>query len=171
MEMNFCRRCGGGITRERNHTFRCTGGHTLFANSSPTVGIFLINNDNQLLMTVRGIEPHKGTLDLVGGFLDPDETLELAVYRELEEETGLSAADISEPQYLLSTVNDYTYSGEELPVMGVIFWARLISNTAPIPRDDVSAFQVCAINDLGSQNLYPGNILTASRKLRNILEQ
>lgn len=169
--MNFCRRCGSNMTHEQKHVFRCSNGHILFANSSPTVGLFLIDKNSQLLMTIRGIEPHKGTLDLVGGFLDQSETLEQAVYRELQEETGLTSDDISQPEYLMSTVNGYTYAGEELPVIGTIFWARLVTDNTPTPQDDVAGFRRCNFEELTSQNLYPGAILTASRKLRNILEQ
>lgn len=45
---------------------------------------------NQVLMVKRGNYPGKGLWALPGGFLEPNETLEAAALRELEEETSLN---------------------------------------------------------------------------------
>ncbi len=42
----------------------------------------------EILLIERGNEPFKNGWALPGGFIDMDETLEEAVVRELEEETG-----------------------------------------------------------------------------------
>lgn len=169
--MNFCRRCGTMLKLVKDHVFQCENEHTIFANSSPSVGIMIVTEHNQLLMTVRNIEPHKGTLDLVGGFLDQSETFEAAIYRELHEETGLNPEDITSPRYLMTATNTYSYGSEDIPVVSPIFWCRLTSNKTPQPQDDVADFVICSFDELGDKNLYPGGILSASGKLRNILGQ
>ncbi len=47
------------------------------------------NNGLQLLLIQRDREPFLGFWAIPGGFMDMDETLEEAAYRELAEETGL----------------------------------------------------------------------------------
>lgn len=47
-----------------------------------------------ILLVVRGHEPFRGRLALPGGFVEPGETVETAVQREVEEETGLRPRSI-----------------------------------------------------------------------------
>lgn len=59
---------------------------------SVTVDMFCYCRENRsLLMVKRGGHPFIGKWALPGGFLEPDETAEQAVRRELAEETGVNA--------------------------------------------------------------------------------
>lgn len=49
----------------------------------------IIYNDDNILLIQRKNEPYKGRWALPGGFMNMDETPEIAAIRELEEETGL----------------------------------------------------------------------------------
>ena len=70
MEMNFCRRCGTPLAHKGGNAYTCTNSHQLYVNAAPTVGVFLIADDGQVLLARRGIEPGKGLLDTFGGFAD-----------------------------------------------------------------------------------------------------
>ena len=54
-----------------------------------TVDIVLFHRSGSVLLIKRANEPFKGLWAFPGGFVDQDESLEAAVARELEEETGL----------------------------------------------------------------------------------
>jgi 8-oxo-dGTP diphosphatase len=52
------------------------------------------DNEPEVLLIQRLNDPFKGMWALPGGFVDMDETVEQAVVRELEEETGLRFNDL-----------------------------------------------------------------------------
>ena len=66
------------------------------------------NNQDKILMCKRKKEPYKGKLNLVGGKVEENEDELSAAYRELEEETGISKADIK-----LINIMNFTYCLED----------------------------------------------------------
>lgn len=79
----------------------------------------IILRDNQILLIRRGNEPFKGMLALPGGFVEPDETAEEAVVREVREETGLDVV-------LLGLVGVYSKPGRDPrgPVVSICYVAK-----------------------------------------------
>jgi len=148
MELNFCRRCGAPLTKKNGHVYTCERGHTIFLNPVPTVGVFLFDTSDNLLLSVRAIEPDKGALDAFGGFVDGDETFEQALERELHEELGLTSSDYSKPVYLTSAVNQYRYGGEPITVISNLYYARLKPSAQPKARDDVAEIHKITLNDV-----------------------
>jgi 8-oxo-dGTP diphosphatase len=60
------------------------------ARSIPCVGAIIANSDGRLLLIRRGHEPGLGLWSIPGGRIEPGESDEQAVIREVREETGLS---------------------------------------------------------------------------------
>ncbi|PCJ60318.1 MAG: hypothetical protein COA73_08265 [Candidatus Hydrogenedentota bacterium] len=60
-----------------------------YYNPVPAACCFLTNENDELLMVQRSVEPRKGLWTMPGGFVESGETTEEAALRELEEETGL----------------------------------------------------------------------------------
>ena len=52
----------------------------------------IVDDDFKVLLIQRDIEPYEGMWALPGGFVEPDESLRRAAWRELKEETGVHAA-------------------------------------------------------------------------------
>lgn len=59
---------------------------------------------DRVLMCRRRKDPYRGMSNFVGGKIEPDEDGLAAAYRELEEETAITKADIA-----LSHLMDFTY--------------------------------------------------------------
>lgn len=164
MEINYCRRCGLELKKVNNHTFDCNNNHTEFVNPSPTVGVFIIDGEN-ILMSVRGIEPGKGMLDSFGGFLDGEESFEDAVIRELKEETQLTPQDYQPPKYLCSASATYNYKGENKPVVSAFYTTQLKPGANIIPSDDVSEVKIINIKDVDLDQVFNKDVKTAFKKL------
>jgi NAD+ diphosphatase len=95
----FCGRCG---TRTLSmHTERakiCPSCHYItYARLSPAI-IVLVRKDENILL-VHGKQAPAGRFSLVAGFVEPGETIEHAVHREVREEAGI---EISHVRYLAS---------------------------------------------------------------------
>lgn len=62
----------------------------MWQNPKPVAGVFVLDGEKVLLIK-RGIKPHKGKWSIPAGYLERDESPDMAAVRELEEETGLRA--------------------------------------------------------------------------------
>jgi ADP-ribose pyrophosphatase YjhB (NUDIX family) len=88
---------------------RCEAcGFELYMNPAAAVAGVIVDPQERMVVLVRGKEPGKGLWDLPGGFVDPGETAEEALAREIREEVGL---EVTAMRYLGSWPNIYHYGG------------------------------------------------------------
>src|SRR5690606_19195508 len=83
-----------------------------------------------------------------GGFLEVGETAEAGQLRELHEELGISADDISPLTYITTSTALYTQSGETRPLLCILYWATLREGVSIAPADDVASCKEFAIADV-----------------------
>ena len=119
---------------------RC--GFVYFQNVAAAAGA-VIEAEGKVLLVERAKEPDLGMLDLPGGFVDPGETLEEALVRELEEELGLQLEVENCGQYLCSSVNEYPYKRVLYHSLDLFFLVRLEQIPEIKPADDVGGYQWC----------------------------
>lgn len=169
MEMNYCRRCGAALSKISDSAFICDNTHRLYVNGIATVSVFFVSSDNRVLLSVRGIEPHKGMLDSVGGFVDTGESLEEAAIREIKEEIGLNPDEYEPLQYICSAANDYPFDGEIVSIVGVSFVSRLRPTAVPSPADDVADVKYVPINDIDMSQIGNDDVRFALQKLKESL--
>lgn len=99
----------------------------------------MFDKDEKLILSIRGVEPYKGLQDTIGGFVDIGESLEEGLYRELQEETGLTQNDITKPEYLGSEFLTLPFMGYDTPLDSIIFTATLLNDNL-LANDDVVGF-------------------------------
>jgi len=106
--------------------------------------IFRRNADTfELLLIKRDKPPFEGKWALPGGFVDMDETLENAIYREIEEETSLK--NIS-----LQQLHTFSTPGRDPRghTISVIFWGVATGPLKTKAGDDAREAKWFSINNL-----------------------
>ena len=140
--MTYCIRCGGELLKITNTKYECTKcKRSQFNNPKGAVALLIFDGQDRVILTRRAHEPDKDKLDPIGGFIDYGENAETALFRELNEETGLSESDISTPHYIYSGYQEYHWHGIIQPLVSMWFFASLTTNKPLEPHDDVSAFE------------------------------
>ena len=90
---------------------------------------------------VRGKDPGKGMYGLPGGFVDPGETAEEAMVREVREETQLKVISY---RYLASYPNQYAFRGAIIPVTDLFFVATVRSfDNMAVQEGEIEAWHFC----------------------------
>jgi len=136
--IKHCPRCGCNafITNDNGRSFNCEGCHfNYYMNNSAAVACLIFNSQGKLLLARRAIEPAKGMLDLPGGFVEPMESAEEAVVREINEELGIK---VTNAVYLASFPNEYIFSGFSVFTVDLAFVCEVDDLSVLVPADDVS---------------------------------
>lgn len=132
----YCPVCGSADFIQNNEKSKICKScdFVYYINASAAVAAFVVNDAGELLVCKRAKEPVKGTLDLPGGFVDGNESAEMALKRELCEELN---AETIEMNYQFSLPNIYEYSGMTIPTLDMFFACKLNSYDNLQPSDDV----------------------------------
>ena len=132
-----CPHCAHPSARANPREFRCAEcGFRYFHNVAAAVAAFIVH-DGYLLLTRRALAPVAGTLGLPGGFVDPHESLEQALARELDEELGLTLAP-GQARYVFSLPNHYAFAGVTYATSDSFFRIDCAKRPQVLARDDVA---------------------------------
>jgi NADH pyrophosphatase NudC (nudix superfamily) len=162
--IKYCPRCGCNAfkTNDKGRSFNCEGcNFDYYINNSAAVACLIFNAEGKLLLARRAIEPAKGMLDLPGGFVEPKESAEAAVIREIKEELGVKVTNVA---YLTSFTNEYIYSGFSVFTVDLAFICTIENLEAIVPADDVSEVEFIFPQDVKKEEL-------CSESMANIISQ
>lgn len=137
--IKYCPRCGSAeFVPQDGKSFKCNDcKFHFFVNSAAAVAAIIQNDKGEILLSVRGIEPNKGMLDLPGGFVDPGERAETAVCREIMEELNLK---VNEIRFLASFPNEYVFSGYTVYTCDLGFVCKVSDFSLMRCMDDISGY-------------------------------
>lgn len=144
---SHCPKCTATtVTTSNRHRYFCeTCKFEYFHNTASAVAAFVVWED-KLLLTRRARAPGKGQLDLPGGFVDHDESLEQALTRELEEELALTLHDW---RYFCSQPNTYEYNGVTYKTCDCAFETTLSAlPVMTVAEDEISELIWVSPNDI-----------------------
>jgi NAD+ diphosphatase len=149
---NCCPACGSSeIVFDDNKKFNCRKcAFTYYHNVAAAVGAVL-EYDKKVILIKRAKEPAKGKLDLPGGFVDPKESAEETLIREVKEELKI---DIDKPKYLGSYPNVYKYKDVLYHTCDLFYYCKIdicpkdfdaeeimeliLTNPLEVPEDEIA---------------------------------
>ena len=122
----------------------------------------VLKSNSKILMIKKGRGPYTGLLDLPGGRIEPEENIEEALARELQEETGLTVS-------MHRLIGVYQSFSDELNLIGLYYLLEQTSGTikeGPDGFDSNGAVWV-EINTLTEENVTP-NAMKAIKKAEEL---
>ena len=123
-----------------------------FAVTVDIVVLTIRERELHVLLVERRDDPHAGSLALPGGFVRPDEDLDSAAARELEEETGINARDL--PAGALAQLGSYGDPARDprMRVVTVAYLAVVRSLGKPRPGGDAVRAEVLPVSQVLGRN-------------------
>jgi len=120
---DYCPCCGSrDIHFDGIKKFSCKACSFTYFQNVATAAAAILEYDGKILLTKRGEEPQKGKLDLPGGFVDPKESAEDGLKREIKEELNI---DLRQLKYIGSSANVYKYEGVTYHTCDLFFYSRI----------------------------------------------
>lgn len=142
----YCPSCGQpAFTAQSDKSFHCSQCDFTYFHNSASAVLAIIRCQDEVLIAIRGRDPGKGMWDFPGGFVDHNESLEQALFRELQEELMFQP---SHAQYVGSYPNTYQYKTVEYKTCDAFFAIELEQKPALKAGDDVASIDWVKITDL-----------------------
>jgi NADH pyrophosphatase NudC (nudix superfamily) len=135
----YCPKCGSTdlLINESNGMKCATCNFHYFHNTASAAGA-IIESPEGILLVRRGHEPKKGMLDIPGGFVNYNESIETALIREVMEELNLVICTLT---YLGSFPNVYTYENVTYFTTDAIFVCSFDTVPTLNPNSEIADYQ------------------------------
>jgi len=145
--LKFCPKCGSPeFHQSGDRSLKCDQcNFHFFINSAAAVAALVSDEEGKLLLTTRAVDPDSGKLDLPGGFIDPGESAENAVKRELEEELSMKVKSLG---YIGSAPNEYIFSGYSVFTLDMAFRVIPESTSGLVAMDDILDYRFFAEDEI-----------------------
>lgn len=168
MLIRFCPGCAHeGFVPLKDKRWECPSCGFSYYHNVAAATVAVIRTADELLVCERAREPHRGLLDLPGGFLDPDESAEAGLARELKEELGLEVA-IEQLHYLFSYPNVYPYEGIVYRSCDSYFEIQFAEKPRVSAADDVASVRWVPLDGIDFDRIAFSSLKEALERYRAI---
>jgi ADP-ribose pyrophosphatase YjhB (NUDIX family) len=121
--MKYCPYCASPLSLRENEGRKrlyCTEERKyIYRNPIPAATGLILDEENRILLVLRGKEPGKDEWGLPGGFVETDESPVYAAEREVLEETGLS---VSKPELVDVVYQESDFYNTSILIVGYRFF-------------------------------------------------
>ena len=137
---------------------------TYFQNVAAAAGTIL-ECEGKIVLLRRKQEPGKGLLDLPGGFVDPEETVEEAAKREIREELKI---DVDTLQYLGSYPNTYEFKDVRYHSCDLLFYSEIETIPTEFDETEVEELVLMDLMEIPDDELAFESIKVGLRLFRDL---
>lgn len=130
---------------KRYYCYRCNW--EFYQNTAAAVA-GIIEYQGKYLAVKRNLEPGKGLMDFPGGFVDPMETAEHALAREIQEELNVK---ITNWDYLCTAPNLYKYNGIEYSTCDIFYTAHIEHTDFKIDESEIAGIVWRSLEELNPE--------------------
>jgi NAD+ diphosphatase len=146
---HLCPVCGSkDISYDSLKKYRCCACEWEFYQNTAAAVAGILEFDGKVLAVIRNREPGLGKLDFPGGFVDPLESAEQALEREIREELNVELNSI---RYLCSAPNIYSYKNVEYCTCDIFFTAKLKTDLFKIEQTEIAGYNWFAPEELNPE--------------------
>jgi len=133
---NYCPFCkSSDISFVDGKEFKCNACSRTYFHNVATAAAAILEYDKKIILIRRAMEPGRGKLDLPGGFIDPEETLEDGLKREIKEELGIT---LDKMEYIGSSPNIYKYKDVTYNTCDIFFYSKIDSVPTEFNKSEIS---------------------------------
>lgn len=158
---NYCPVCGKPTFSAISFKeFVCSNCRFTYFQNVAAASALIIEYMDCVLLTLRKHDPAKGMLDLPGGFIDPHESVEDGLRREIKEELNI---EIEEMDYLFSLPNEYLYKEVKYYTLDFFFTTKIRSMDPIKPADDVADYRLVKKKEINYNDIGLSSIKEAMR--------
>jgi len=134
----FCPKCSGKLIPQKENLLKCENcDFCFYINPVICNAVILENKKREILLVKRKFPPKKGLWDLPGGFIQPDESLEQSIKREVKEELNI---DVIMNRFIGVYPDHYLYQNINYPTLCITVSAKMGKGQLVV-KDDVSQFR------------------------------